>query len=166
MFCHRSSNENEYHENLSTRNITENVFQKESALIKCEPTNGFYLAANLMYRGDVSPQDIYPVLRNLRKKQSFLRFADFCSTGFKIGITNSPPIIEPETNISIVRRNVSLLSNTTATNKVFSNIEGKFDKLYKKRAFVHWYCGADIGEDIFLEAKEEHHALMKEYIID
>jgi hypothetical protein len=34
-----------------------------------------------------------------------------------------------------------MISNTTAIAEVFSRIDHKFDLMYSKRAFVHWYVG-------------------------
>ena len=48
-----------------------------------------------------------------------------------------------------VRRAVAMVANTTAIAEVFSRIDHKFDVLYAKRAFVHWF----VGEGIFKEMK-------------
>ena len=48
-----------------------------------------------------------------------------------------------------VRRAVAMVANTTAIAEVFSRIDHKFDLLYAKRAFVHWY----VGEGIFIIKK-------------
>jgi tubulin alpha len=34
-----------------------------------------------------------------------------------------------------------MISNSTAIAEVFSRIDHKFDLMYSKRAFVHWYVG-------------------------
>jgi tubulin alpha len=38
-------------------------------------------------------------------------------------------------------RAVCMISNSTAIAEVFSRIDHKFDLMYSKRAFVHWYVG-------------------------
>ena len=39
-----------------------------------------------------------------------------------------------------------MISNSTAIAEVFSRIDHKFDLMYAKRAFVHWYVGEGMEE--------------------
>merc|ERR1739842_156932 len=40
-----------------------------------------------------------------------------------------------------VQRAVCMLSNTTAIAEAWARLDHKFDLMYAKRAFVHWYVG-------------------------
>ena len=70
----------------------------------------------------------------------------WCPTGFKCGINYQPPTVVPGGDLAKVQRAVCMISNSTAIAEVFARIDHKFDLMYSKRAFVHWYVGEGMEE--------------------
>ncbi|KAJ4921285.1 hypothetical protein JOQ06_026229 [Pogonophryne albipinna] len=134
------SAEKAYHEQLSVAEITNSCF---------EPANQFVKYVNA-------------AIANIKTKRS-IQFVDWCPTGFKVGINYQPPTVVPGGDLAKVQRALCMLSNTTAIAEAWARLDHKFDLMYAKRAFVHWYVGEGMEEGEFSEAREDMAALEKDY---
>merc|ERR1712060_630854 len=73
----------------------------------------------------------------------------------KSAIINVPP---QDTEMS-----ATFVANTTAIKGVFQRISAQFAKMYKRKAFLHWYKGEGMDEMEFQEADKNVRALITEY---
>merc|ERR1712193_69005 len=82
-------------------------------------------------------------------------FVTWIPNNIKSAIINVPP---EDTEMS-----ATFVANTTAIKGVFQRISAQFSKMYRRKAFLHWYKGEGMDEMEFQEADKNVRDLITEY---
>ncbi|XP_042240645.1 tubulin alpha-4A chain-like isoform X2 [Homarus americanus] len=149
-------------ERLSVPEITKACFEHTNQMVKCEPQFGKYMSCCLLYRGDVEPTDVHAAIAEVKAHHT-INFVEWCPTGFKVGTNSMPPVVVPGGDLSKVDLAACLISNTTAIGDVWAQIDHKFDLMFAKRAFLHWFMAEGMEDEEFMEARDDLSALEEDY---
>jgi len=139
---------------LTVQELTDQMWSSRNFLANVKSEDGKYLTASCGYRGDMATQEVDDEVAKIQQKMSD-DFVTWIPNNIKSSIITVPP---EDTQMS-----GTFVANTTAIKGVFQRISAQFAKMYKRKAFLHWYKGEGMDEMEFQEADKNVRDLITEY---
>ncbi|VDL26861.1 unnamed protein product [Hymenolepis diminuta] len=152
------------HEKFTIQELTMNCFDKGNQMNMCDPKNAMMMACALLYRGDVPIKEITDSIKTFKKK-SVMNLVDWCPTGFKVGVVEIPPAVIKASQMGTTRRQVTAVYNSTIVVEPLKCVLNKYNALFKKRAFVHWFVKEGMEESEFNVCADDVRAIVNDYIL-
>jgi tubulin alpha len=103
-------------------------------------------------------KDVNEAIATIKTKKS-IQFVDWCPTGFKVGINYQPPTAAPSGDLAKVYH--AVFQVVYHHSHQWTCLDHKFNLMYFKCAFVHWYVGQVLEEGKVSEAREACLLLIK-----
>ncbi|KAG5441262.1 Tubulin alpha-2 chain [Clonorchis sinensis] len=152
-------------EKYSAVELVRSVFYDTNQLLSVSAVKRAYISCALLFRGTTTPIEAINAVSAIKgDRMSRARFVDWCPTGFKIGVNFAPPV-QPNTlqTISLRNNSLSMIAGNLAIRDVWTGVGRRFDQLYEKRAYVHWYVAEGMEEGEFTLAREVIQQLVEDY---
>merc|ERR1712157_712696 len=139
---------------LTVQELTDQMWSSRNFLSNVKSEDGKYLTASCGYRGPMATQEVDDEVAKIQQKMAD-DFVTWIPNNIKSSIIVVPPEGAPMSG--------TFVANTTAIKGVFQRISAQFAKMYKRKAFLHWYKGEGTGEMEFQEADKNVRDLITEY---
>merc|ERR1712066_225982 len=149
-----TSDEGAAYRKVSTKDLTEQIFDAKNMMAACDPRAGKYMTASVIFRGPVPAKEVdEQMIVTLNRNAAY--FAEWIPHNIKQSICNVGPL-DSDTGCSIIGNNTAIL-------EIFQRIEDQFQPMFAKKAFLHWYTGEGMDEMEFTEAESNMVDLIAEY---
>ncbi|KAA0185139.1 Alpha-tubulin, partial [Fasciolopsis buskii] len=152
------------HDAMTVQELTRAVFNEEAQTIDFPCRRNAYISCAMLYRGVNSPKQVYDALQVVKATPSIgATFVDWCPTGFKVGLNSYPPVSYTHSPLAQAPRSVCMLAGNLGMREAWHRNNLKFDVLFSRRCFVHWFIGEGIEESEFIEARDDMAYLEQDY---
>ena len=143
--------EQSFRETLSVSQITEQVFGSSFNQTSINLNTSKTLACTLAFKGEIVPNDL-----NSAANFAKLRFSEeLLERKLNSGYDETLMTRNFQNDFGNLDKSVCLVRNSTGVVEIFDKVCMEFDKMYSKRAFVHWFSGEGLSEGYFEGAREQ-----------
>ncbi|VDP68237.1 unnamed protein product [Echinostoma caproni] len=159
-FMHCSHSE---HRMSNIDQLVQQVFSNTGQTVKCDLNRGKFMACVLSFRGLVGPRLVNSALSRIKVTPHY-EYVDWCPTGLKVNLVAQPPVfVAQDAHISPTDCSVTMLANSTAISSVWASVGAKFDMMFSRRCFVHWFLNEGLEEAELKEARETLASIEQDY---
>jgi len=144
---------NEYQQ-IKVSELTSQMFDSKNMMAACDPKNGRFLTASAMFRGKVTSKEVDDQMSKIQNKNSD-NFVEWIPNNIKSSICDVASVGE--------EMSATFIGNSTAIQDVFKRVGSQFSKMFKRKAYVHWYTNEGMEEMEFTEAESNMNDLVLEY---
>ena len=130
------------------------MWSSRNFLANVKSDDGKYLTASCAYRGKIQTQEVDDEVAKIQQKLEE-DFVSWIPNNIKSSVITVPP--------EGAQISGTFVANTTAIKGVFQRISAQFAKMYKRKAFLHWYKGEGMDEMEFQEADKNVRDMITEY---
>ncbi|CAH8460584.1 unnamed protein product [Dicrocoelium dendriticum] len=143
--------------------LVQQVFSTSGQTVKCDLYRGKFMACVLSFRGLVGPRLVNSALARIKGTPHF-EFVDWCPTGVKVNLVAQPPVfMAHDSHIAPTDCSVTMLVNTSAIRSVWTTVSAKFDMMFSRRCFVHWFLNEGLEESEMVDARETLASIERDY---
>jgi hypothetical protein len=132
--------------------LARETFSQDNFTAAIDWTNGVYLSACALFRGDVKAKEVEENMASIRKS---LNFCSYVPTGIKIGVADTAPDGFASSGLALV--------NHTGIAAVFERLVAQFDIMFDNHAYTHWYETNGVSREKMAEARDCIADLAKSY---
>lgn len=103
-----------------------------------DPQHGKYMSCLFMFRGDMTPKEVNTALAKFNGHEA-IPFVSWSPVGIKVSSNAKRSLVLPNAPMHSPLNSVAVLGNSSSMSRVLRTLNDKFDLLFGRRAFVHWY---------------------------
>ena len=147
-------------ERLGVKEVATQMFDSRAMLTDAGDiqAHGKIITASCLFRGkDLSAIEAEKVIAQFRDKKSD-SFVEWIPDNMSNALCKVPAACNTYSDIS-----GTFLCNSTMQAQSFNNLSNSFEKMFKKKAYLHWYMGEGMDELEFTEALSNVRDLIDEY---
>jgi tubulin beta len=139
---------------MGAKELTRELFDSKNAICMAELSKGKLLAGAAIYRGKVETSAAESALASVKDKQS-ANFVEWIPDNLLSSICHVP---NKDYAMSAV-----MLGNNTSIQNIFKRLEGQFEPMLRKKAFMHHYLQQGLDWSEMTEAQGNMNDLISEY---
>lgn len=134
--------------------LTQQIFDGRNYLAGTDHAHGKYMTCAAFFRGKVSVKEVEDQMTSIRQRNSDW-FVDWIEGNVQTSICSIPP--------QGVDMSATFVANSTSIQQLFQRVHSQFSKMFRRKAFLHWYTNEGMDENELTEAESNIIDLINEY---